>query len=275
MDPRFQFRGALRAGAALAALLVVGLGAGATVAAPLVSYRAIYDLALARSDQGGGVVDLSGRFVFEFEDACDGYTTAQRVVVQTTNADGASALSDFSTTSWEARDGLRYRFNVRQDYDGQRSEEFAGQARLRGRAKGGSVAYSRPNEDIIDLPIGTMFPAEHTMRLVQAGQAGKGHLVATVFDGSTDEGLYGITAFIGKGRTDKVSDITRQALKGVRSWPVRLAYFLQDAQTEAPLYEFGFRLYENGVSDDLVLDYGDYAMKGTMILLEVLPAPRC
>ncbi|MGG2362624.1 EipB family protein, partial [Salmonella enterica] len=34
-------------------------------------------------------------------------------------------------------------------------------------------------------------------------------------------------------------------------------------------------LYENGISDDLVLDYGDYAMKGTMIRLEVLPAPRC
>lgn len=275
MNRRAEFRGALRVGVALAALAVMTLDAVTAAAATLVSYRAVYDLGLARSDQGGGVVDLTGRFVFEFEDVCDGYTTAQRVVVQTVNADGASALSDFSTTSWEARDGLRYRFNVRQDYDGARSEEFAGQARLRGRGKGGSVAYTRPNEDIIDLPVGTMFPAEHTLRMIQAGVAGKNTLAATVFDGSTDDGLYGITAFIGKGRTDKVSDTARQALKGVRSWPVRLGYFNQGERMEAPLYEFGFRLYENGVSDDLVLDYGDYAMKGTLIRLEVLPAPRC
>ena len=39
-----------------------------------------------------------------------------------------------------------------------------------------------------------------------------------------------------------------------------------------PAYQIGFTMYENGVADNLVLDYGDFALGGNLKVLEFLEA---
>jgi hypothetical protein len=36
-----------------------------------------------------------------------------------------------------------------------------------------------------------------------------------------------------------------------------------------------FKLYENGVSRDLRMDYGDFVLKGNLVKLDFLPADAC
>ena len=70
---------------------------------------------------------------------------------------------------------------------------------------------------------------------------------------------------------------------GVRHWPVSIGYFGgEDAEEgeetfgeEMPSYQMQFTLYENGVTNDLLMDYGDYALSGSLTEIEPLDDPDC
>lgn len=44
---------------------------------------------------------------------------------------------------------------------------------------------------------------------------------------------------------------------------------------EMPSYQMRFTLYENGITNDLVMDYGDYALAGALQQIEPLDRPVC
>jgi hypothetical protein len=56
---------------------------------------------------------------------------------------------------------------------------------------------------------------------------------------------------------------------------VRLAFFPVDANAEKPDYELGMRLLDNGVSQDMVIDYGEYSIRAKLDDLEPLTKPNC
>ena len=56
---------------------------------------------------------------------------------------------------------------------------------------------------------------------------------------------------------------------------MRLAFFPADQTAEKPDYELGMRLLDNGVSQDMVIDYGDYAISAKLDDIEPLGKPHC
>ena len=57
-------------------------------------------------------------------------------------------------------------------------------------------------------------------------------------------------------------------------WPVSIAYFDEKTRgDQEPIYSQSFKLYENGVTRDLTLDYGDFVLAGKLTKLEVLGKP--
>ncbi|HTZ36213.1 MAG TPA: DUF1849 family protein, partial [Stellaceae bacterium] len=58
-------------------------------------------------------------------------------------------------------------------------------------------------------------------------------------------------------------------------WRMRLAFFPADPKEEKPDYELGMLLLDNGVSRDMVIDYGDYTIKAKLDTIEPLPKPHC
>ena len=67
---------------------------------------------------------------------------------------------------------------------------------------------------------------------------------------------------------------------GVTSWPVSVGYFSDEEKKEGlgeelPTYQVSFTLYENGVTNDLVMDYGDYALSGRLQTIEPLEPEAC
>ena len=67
----------------------------------------------------------------------------------------------------------------------------------------------------------------------------------------------------------------------MRHWPVSVGYFDEDGSEkpqigeQMPNYQMQFTLYENGVTNDLVMDYGNYALAGSLKAIEPLKAPAC
>ena len=60
-------------------------------------------------------------------------------------------------------------------------------------------------------------------------------------------------------------------LTAEKFWPVDIAYF--DEATEGgedtPEYRISFKLYENGLTRDLDMDYGDFTIHGQLVDLAV------
>src|SRR5215207_11127938 len=111
--------------AAIAALLAGPLGA-----AEIASHRALYKMSLGRAGGDSGVTGASGTMAYQWGESCDGWTVEQRYRMKMGYAESpdVSIASNFIT--WEAKDGLRYRFNQKETRNGADEDEVKGEAKL-------------------------------------------------------------------------------------------------------------------------------------------------
>jgi hypothetical protein len=253
--------------------------APAAFAVDIAPHRALYSLSLASAKSGSGVVGARGAMVYEWGETCDGWTVQQRfrLRLQYAEQDGVDVSSNLVT--WESKDGLRYRFNEKRLRNGEPDEEIKGEAKLNGAGQGGMAEFTRPELATLTLAPGVVFPTAHTILLIERAQAGDQFVARQVFDGATVENASQITAVIGPSLSpgarkgdDKEPD---SPLLKRPSWRMRLAFFPADSKAEQPDYELGMRLLDNGVSQDMSLDYSDYVIRARLDEIESLPRPAC
>jgi hypothetical protein len=122
------------------------------------------------------------------------------------------------------------------------------------------------------------------MAIIRQAKAGSRVFSGNLYDGSEGgEKYYFTAAAIGKVSTREelraVPKLSGDAAKldGVRSWPVSIAYFKPESRhfDQLPLYEMYFRFHENGVTSNLVIDHGDYRLKGELKELTLLDQSPC
>jgi hypothetical protein len=256
------------------------LGAFQTASAvEIAPHRALYRLSLASTKSGGGVLGASGAMAYEWGETCDGWTVQQRFRLRLEYAEQDNVEVSSTLVTWESKDGLRYRFNERRLRNGDLDEEIKGDAKLDGKDKGGTADFTKPEAARVTLPTGTLFPTAHTVLLIERAQAGEQFVSRQVFDGATVENAGQITAVIGPelkpGPASKNEKLPKSPLLDRPSWRVRLAFFPANGKSEQPDYELGMRLLDNGVSQDMLLDYGDYVIRATLDDIEALPRPSC
>ena len=89
--------------------------------------------------------------------------------------------------------------------------------------------------------------------------------------------IYHTLNVIGHASKTALEDPTQSipAMKDMSHWKVTVSYFDITKSDSNPSYTLGFRMWENGVSSDLTLDYGEFALKGTMTKLDLLPEDPC
>lgn len=258
--------------AAVALGLVIAGSAGAAEIAP---HRALYTITLSRASSDAGVTGASGTMAYQWGEACDGWTVEQRYRLKMgySESPDVSIASNFVT--WEARDGLRYRFQQKETRSGGEDEEAGGEAKLDGPDKGGTVDFANPSGKSVKLPPGVLFPSLHTITLIGKAEAGENFMSKQVFDGATADAAVLVSAVIG-AKVEPDADAAKDSpLLNRPGWRVRLAFFPADPKAEKPDYELSMVLLDNGVSRDMVIDYGDYAIRAKLEDIEALPKPGC
>lgn len=238
-------------------------------AVELSSHRAGYRLSLERSGQSRDVSSASGAMVFELIDQCDGWTVQQRLSLSVTDREGRTVETVTDYVTWETRDGKSMRFRLRQSSAEAVSQNIQGEASINDDGQGGTVRYRSPTEDTVPLPAGTLFPTTHTVRLIEKALAGERILAAPLFDGTSDDGAQDSNSIV-LSRSEPVAHPKFPALSSLPSFRTRIAFF-EPGETQ-PAYEVTMRYFENGIADELRMDFGSFAVAGGIESLEILPS---
>jgi EipB-like len=257
------------------ALLAAAFLAPLAAAAQIAPHRALYSMTLGSVRNESEVTDARGAMVYQWGETCDGWTIEQRyrLKLRYSGASDTDVVSRFIT--WESKDGLRYHFSEKEMRNDTVAEEISGDAQLDGPGKGGVARFSKPRAQTMQLAPGVLFPSAHTILLIERARAGATFVSRQVFDGSAEENAVQVSAFIAAKVTAAPASAKLDPLLERPGWPVRLAFFPADARADVPDYELGMLLLDNGVSRDMVIDYGDYAIRAKLDDIEALPKPRC
>ena len=264
---------------ALLAIFAPSLAAAgpADAATPLAQHRAVYDLVLGEATDRSGITGINGRMVYELRgSACDGYTVRFRYVTQSDTRE-TSQITDQQTTTFEEADGQSFSFATKSYTDQNLEKELRGNATLDG---GLTVQIDKPEPKRIELPK-TQFPTQHLFELIEKAKAGETFYETTIFDGSEDaDKVMTTTVIVGKKTGAESGDPELKALDELRDdqfWPVDIAYFDTENESgeETPEYRISFKLYENGLTRDLEMDYGDFVIEGKLVDLAVFDAADC
>jgi hypothetical protein len=252
--------------ASFAAVFVCAL-AGSAAAADLAAHRALYELKLAGS-HGGDVTSATGTMAYEVQDVCDGWATQQRLQMTITNRDGQDVqmLSDYTT--WESKDGLKLRFRMKQTTDQSVTSDVAGDATLKATGEVGSANFTSPSASTKPLPAGTLFPMKHTEALLAAAKVGTKFLALPLFDGTTETGPQDSSIVIGAWSPEPVGKWPD--LAKLPSGKFHIAFFDREPDKSQPDYEVSMRYWDNGVADDLDMDFGDFVMAGKLAEFKLL-----
>ncbi len=266
--------------------LLLGAAAASIVAADaeassvLVPHQAVYDLALASQD--AGIVDAEGRIAMNIRSrACEAWDLDYRFVARF-RQDQEVTLTDQQTVSTESRVGDVFDFTTKTFVDGSPEKEVKGVARQA--AEGTKVTMQSPERKNYVLP-SARFPMQHTEELIRRAKAGDRIVESKLFDGDDDaEKLLTSTAIIAAVETPAAgatagagaASAVKAKLAGMRAWRISESYYNTDSDDDGmPVFQTSYVLYENGVSDELVLDFGTYSFKGTLRQLDILAAPDC
>jgi hypothetical protein len=254
--------------------LLCAFGAQPASARFLVPHRAIYDLSLDRASERSGITSVVGRMVYEFKGTpCEGYTTNFRYVTRI-STDEASQLTDQQTSIFEDGAGKTFRFATKSFIDQALDTEVKGTA-THG-PNGISVKLVKPDKADVKVRQ-AWFPTQHLVELLEKAEHGQNFYETNLFDASDKADRAMTTSVVvGKRREATPDDPEYQALGSLehdRYWPVTIAYFDtggDKASAMQPIYSISLKLLDNGITRDLRMDYGEYALKGRLVNLALL-----
>jgi hypothetical protein len=255
-------------------LLVVAVAAPARGAVPaevpLAAHRAAYDLTLA-SVQGGDTVAASGSMTYQVSDACTNWATQQQLRLRTVTRDGDATdlVSDYATL--EGKNGRHLVFDMTQRANGTLTQQVRGEATM-DPSGAGRIRYTLPHRVTVALPAGTLFPMAHTAAIIRAARAGLKSIAPTLFDGTGPDGAQDTYVTI-LGWHPPPSQSDEPALAALGSSHVHVAFFSRAPDTITPDYEAAMRYFDNGVSDQLMMDFGGFSMHGTLRTFTLLKRP--
>ncbi|MBB3947777.1 hypothetical protein GGQ73_003748 [Rhizobium skierniewicense] len=243
----------------------------------LISHRAVYDLELKDASDRSGIEGMTGRMVYEFTgSSCKGYKTDFRFVTQINTGD-AVRLTDQQTTTFEDVASKKFTFETKSFTDDKLDKEVTGSAADDNGAM--KIDLTKPDVRKVDLVAGE-FPTEHMVQVIENAKLGKRIFESRVFDGSDDGDESLITStLVGKEQapTDGDADAGKAGdFAKTPFWPVTIAYYNDKAGADSlPIYRMSFKLYDNGITRDLTMDYGDFVLTGKLAKLDILKPESC
>jgi hypothetical protein len=236
----------------------------------LPGHRAVYELSLGDTRGSVAIRGAEGRYVFDLEDICEGYTLNERLVVRLAR-DGGTVLTDYRLSAFETENGDLYRFSTETEFNGTTEQSASGNLSVA--KESAEVDYDAADDVTFDEAV--MPPLAHIRAILDAARAGEDRYAATVFDGDIKKPVfYAVTRITDAEEDVDLSKIEgKEALEEVAKWRIDSVYFPptgdEDAATATPEFRFTATLFENGVVTDLILDYLDFSLEAELVDLKV------
>ncbi|HIM44993.1 MAG TPA: DUF1849 family protein [Alphaproteobacteria bacterium] len=239
-------------------------------------HRGLYRMSLASAESSSGIIGASGEMYFEWVDACDGWNVNQHTNLILATSQDTNNQIGLTFSGWEAKDGMKLRFQSSHFANGGVIDNIEGEASLSASGGAGTVVYSKPDAVSADLPEGTLFPSEYSRRMMASMRAGERRYSALMFDGSTIEGTYEVSTVFAAPRMHALPGASDgDASAGEEVWPVRMAYFPIQGGDVEPDFEVGALINAFGVAHHYDIDYGNFAVRAVLELYEEIAAPDC
>ncbi len=234
----------------------------------LAGHRAVYELSFDSAETNSGVVGAEGRYVFDLDDACEGYALNERLVVKIARSDD-TVLTDYRLSAFESVNGSEYRFSTKTEFNGKTGQEADGNLVVDLEEKTAEVDYNKSEDLTFEHSLLT--PVAHVRAVLDAAKAGEKRHAAMIFDGDVDSPIYYAATRISEAG-EKVPDGADE-LADLKRWKIDSVYFPPETGSEGegsiPKFAFSATIFDNGVVADLRLDYIDFALKATLSDLEV------
>jgi len=236
----------------------------------LPGHRAVYELSLGETRGATAISGAEGRYVFDLDDVCEGYTLNERLVVQLVR-DGGTILTDYRLSAYETENGDLYRFSTETEFNGTTGQSASGNLSVED--EGAELDY-KDNADV-SFDEEVLPPLAHIRAIIEAAMAGEDRYAATVFDGDIDKPVfYAVTRITEIEGDDITADLDgAEYIDGHQRWRIDSVYFpptkTEDIESSVPEFRFTATLYDNGVVTDLVLDYLDFSLRAKLAELKV------
>ena len=243
--------------------------APAPASSALLAHKALYTLTLDTA-KSGDVIAAHGTMGYEVTDACDGWAVRQRLNMTITNADGQDIQMSSDYATWESKDGLKFRYHMRQTTDTAVTSQTDGEAQLTKTGGPGEAHYTSPHDSTSKLPAGTVFPMAHTAAIIAAARDKKHFINLPLFDGTDENGVE--DSFIVVLDWKQPMSTKWPVLSALPSTKIHISFFDHGPAAVTPSYEVGMRYWENGVADDMNMNFGDFIMDAKM--KDFSPQPR-
>lgn len=261
-----------------AAVAATGLGSGPVWAQSIVPHRALYELDLAAASSNSPVRNVEGRMLSIWDETCDGWNVEQRYTLSFAYTQGNSLELSSTFVTFETKDGTEFNFNLRNLTNGELDEELRGTGSLLTAGGAGEGRFRLPETTSIDLPDNTYFPSSHTLELIRRAMDGEALFLANMFDG-TDLGAFTqVSSVMGPAGPTPVPDLAEAhpaLLMETDAYRATLAFYPSTADDAVPEYEMVLRIHNNGIVDELLIDYGEFTVRGGLVDLEPLERATC
>lgn len=278
------------------AIILAGTSFSPTIASasqfnPL-SHRAVYELTLIDSERDSGIDNAGGLFIFEVTgSACAGWTMGSDMILSIQGRAGITIRTQTSYRAFEDGAGEVFTFQTNTETNGEEPIAVTGAAE---RQTEGDLTIRRfaDDETTTQAIAETLFPNQLTEAILGAALEGERLMFSTVFDGSHESGLaQPVTAIIGDPEMPTVLSVLQAESEEIteegsaehwsdfaaptRAWPVTLSYFDPQDPDSGPNFIVSYTLDTNGVSDQLVLDYGTFKLRGVLAGFEPFAPSSC
>ncbi len=267
---------------ASAAILAISLDFHGAAAVELGTYRALYAFQPSRVEQGAVSQPIDGEIAYEVRGSdCAGYTVDSNFLNRFIDGDSGTRVIDLKSTSFESSDGLQLQVSQSQTVNKQLAdqENITVKRTAPGTDAQGNLTGSK--KDSFTVKGEMLFPTAHQKKLLAEAAAGVKRDVSLVYDGSDGKKQFRIITFIGNKREPgtypkDLANPEAAKLQTMASWPFQLGYYpVDNPNAEEPEFQATFNMYENGVTTEMLFDYGNYAMKGQLTKLDLVPPEPC
>lgn len=258
---------------AVSAMPVSSAEAPTSRAGPLVPHRAAYEITLFQSREGVGPTAARGIMAYTFADACENWVVENRIVMDVVYGEETPVRTDWTSSSWESKNGRDYGFSMTHKRNGQLAEELKGTARL-DPGKGGEAAFTGEQPVQIPLPKGTLFPTAHLLASLKAARDGKKVFAEPMFDGGSLDNPYDTNAYIVRPKTR--DEAARKLLKtaglsgDIPVWRYQMAFFPQKSNVGTPAFELEVDYRADGIAERITQYFSDFAIRMSLVKLEKL-----